>query len=111
MASLFTKATSVESDLELYQISKTIISNLINQGVLSKNQIEILHRNFNGIELSDYNICYIYPDKPFSEGTEKLLLNKFKGHVIVYGEMYKPLLLTKKKEIREPRYVVTLYTI
>ena len=90
IASLFTKATGVESDKEL-----------ILKGVEARDKIgldaEFIHKNYHDIDWSKHDFVFIFPDKRFSPALEKKLREELKGKLFVYNNVYLPYFLKKGK--------------
>jgi hypothetical protein len=107
VSSLFTKAKGIESDKELYNISKQILAVLHNEGHIPNTPI--LNDNYLEHDLSVYDYMFINPDQQFSNGLEKKLLKELKGTLVVYEDNFKPLLLKKIKTIHTPAYKAHLY--
>ncbi|MFH1506056.1 MAG: class I SAM-dependent methyltransferase [archaeon] len=90
IASLFTKATGVESDKELLLKGAQARDNL---GL----NAEFIHRNYLDIDWSKYDFIFIFPDKRFKPALEKKLKEELKGKLFVYNNVYVPYFLKKGK--------------
>ncbi len=91
VASLFTKATGVESDIELVDNGIEIRDNL-------KLKAGFLHKDFLDVDFSSYDFFFINPDHRFSSLLEDKLLREASGEVLfVYNHVFAPEKLKKGK--------------
>lgn len=89
IASLFTKATGIEYDKELYEYS-----------LMAKKNLGIENADFKNIDytqedISQYDIIFIYADHSLGKYFEDKIKNEFKGVMLVYGEVFTPQHLRK----------------
>jgi protein-L-isoaspartate O-methyltransferase len=103
-ASLFTNATGIEFDKELYGQSVKLMDEL-------KIKTSILNKDFLEHDLSRYDIIYCFPDQPISREIEPKLLKELKGKLIVYGPHFHPEQLKKLETLEVNGTHVTIYTI
>lgn len=103
IASLFTKATGIEFDKELYEKSIEIRDKL---GL----KADFIKGNFLDYDWNKYDIIFINPDKGFHKGTEEKLLRELNGKLFVYNFVFEPLLLKKGKKYWFNETPVTVYT-
>lgn len=94
LASLFgVKATGIETDPELFQTSLKIKTKLSH--VPKINKTTFLNQNYFNHDFSQYDVLYIFSDRPFYRGLEDKLGKELKGILIVYGSHFLPLRLKK----------------
>ncbi len=103
VASLFTDATGIEMDKELYS-----------KGVEVRNRLclgkaRFIHENYYDEDFSRYDMLYHFPDQPMKR-LEKKLLKEMKGILIHYGNFFKPFQLKKEKVFQLNGIAVTTYT-
>ena len=103
IASLFTRATGIEKNKKLFEKSLKIRNEL-------RLGAKFINSDFLKEDLSKYDVVFINPDKTFYE-LEKKLVEEFKGKLIVYGNIYKPLQLKPDKEIGIGGTPISIYTI
>ena len=82
IASLFTHSTGIEYDNWLHNVSNDIKNKLYH--IPETKRTRFIKGNFMQINLSNYDIAFINPDKTTKEIKQKLM-NEFKGKLIVYG--------------------------
>jgi hypothetical protein len=89
VAQIFTKASGIEYDKELYNDSLDIIK---------KNNLKstIYNEDYMNHSLKNYDIIFINPDKNIIE-IEAKIKSEFKGTLIVYGDNFLPYTLKKKE--------------
>ena len=94
IASLFTSTTGVETDEELFELG-----NKFNKKLKTNANFEL--KDFIQVDLSQYDIIFINPDKPFYRGLEPKLLKEMKKNalLIIYGNHFLPQQLKLKKKI------------
>lgn len=90
IASLFTKATGIESDSELHKESLEMMNKL---GLKARFE----QGDYMEHDISRYDAVYMYPDKKISPGLNKKLKKELKGELIIYTNMFLP----KELETRE----------
>jgi len=95
IASLFTKAVGIESDKDLFELSNSLKKRLL------LDNASFVHDDFFNINLRDYDIIFIFPDKPFYRGLELKLAREMKKDaiLIVYGSHFLPERLNLKKKV------------
>lgn len=82
VASLFTKAYGIEGDKDLYDHSIKMKEKL-------GRDVEFLNKDYNEIDLSEYDVLFLYPDKRDNKFFNKLK-NEVKGLLIVEGVHFNP---------------------
>jgi hypothetical protein len=102
IASLFTKSTGIECDEELVQRSVQI-----KQASGAKN-LRFTQGDFLEVDLSAYDILFIYPDNPLIR-LEQKLLKEFRGDLIVCGGIFVPEKLVKKRVVQINNAVFGIY--
>jgi len=103
IASLFTNASGIEIDKELYETSLKIKKKL-------KLKANFFNKDYLKHNLKTYDFIFINPDKNFNEVEDKLL-KEFKGVLAVYFNIFLPRFLKNKKIIwvnDKPFYVYYL---
>ena len=103
IASLFTKATGIELDLQLYKKSLEIGNKL-------QLNAKFIHDDFFEHDFSNYDILFCYPDKPLHHGLGHKLGEELKGKLILYGHHLYPIPLHKKEEFRVNGTLIGIYT-
>ncbi len=105
VASLFTKASGIEFDKDLFEKSIEIRDKM---GL----KAELIKGDFLKHDISKHDIIFINPDKNFSEGTEAKLLKEMNGILIVYNIIYIPEKLKKGETLWSSNQIPsTIYTI
>ena len=102
-ASLFTKATGIEFDKELYNWSVQLMKELSLSGTF-------LNKDYFNEDLSKYDIIYSFPDKPMSRDIEPKLLKELKGKLVVYGAHFHPAQLKKIRTLEINGTYISIYT-
>lgn len=94
VASLFTKATGIEADPELWEEGKRIAEEL---GMTDN--AEFICKDFLEFDLSGYDTFFINPDKEFYKGTEAKLIGEMdkNAKLFVYNFAFRPDRLKKGK--------------
>tara|TARA_Y100000031_G_C8147633_1_gene350758 strand:+ start:65 stop:580 length:516 start_codon:yes stop_codon:yes gene_type:complete len=90
IASLFTKASGVEADIDLIAKANKIKTRY-------KLKADFIVDDFFNIDLSKYDIIYINPDKGFNYGLERKLKDELKGKLLVYNNLFLPRFLKQGK--------------
>ena len=88
LASLFTKATGIESDKKLFGIAKDMKNKL-------GSNANFVHEDFFAYDLSKFDLIFMYPDKRFDKEFEEKLQKEFKGDVFIYNNIFLPETLKK----------------
>jgi hypothetical protein len=83
IGSLFTIVTGYETDEVLYRKSLEI------RDELELSQASFLLQDYLSVDLSPYDVLYLYPDKPCHVLEEKLL-PAWRGHILVNGPHIPP---------------------
>ena len=102
-ASLFTKSAGVEHDLTLIKKSLEF------KEKLKIDNADFIHDDFFNIDLSEYDIIFINPDKHFYE-LEKKLSKELRGKLIVYSQIFQPLNLKVIESFELPSLRVYIYS-
>ena len=90
IASLFTKATGIESDKDLHKKALEMKNKL-------KISCTLLNKDYMKHDLSKYDIIFINPDKGFHHGLETKLLKELNGILFVHQKIFQPRFLKKGK--------------
>jgi hypothetical protein len=99
IASLFTNATGIESDKELYKESTKLIEDLSNKKAIKKERITLINKNFMLHDISKYDIVFMNPDKIFTLQFEQKLLKELKGKLFIYNKIFSPKSLERGKTL------------
>ncbi len=83
IGSLFTRTTGYETDEELYRKSLEI------RDRLRIKNARFMQEDYLLADLSQYNLLYLYPDKPFYALEDKLRAG-WQGHLLVNGPHFPP---------------------
>ena len=83
IGSLFTQATGYETDEKLYEKSLQV------RDRLRLNRARFIQKDYLVVDLSPYNMLYLYPDKPFYALEDKLK-DGWRGHLLVNGPHFPP---------------------
>ncbi|MFC1728039.1 class I SAM-dependent methyltransferase [Nanoarchaeota archaeon] len=103
IASLFTKATGIELDKELFEKSIELNKKLGLNG-------EFIHDDFMGVDLSGYDFLYIFPDKCFYMAFEDKLKKELSGVLAVCNETFLPTFLRKGQTVWAHQRPFVLFT-
>ncbi len=88
LASIFgLKATGIEADSWLVNVSLDIKNKL---DIPNLDNVTILRKDFNEHSISNHDIVYVSPDKPFHRGLESKLQRELDGMLIVHGHEFLP---------------------
>ncbi len=101
VASLFTKSTGIEYDLELHEHAEKIKSSL---GL----DTELINKNFLEHDISGYDVVFLNPDQRLHK-LEPKLLSELKGDLILYGAEFHPKSLAHVKTFTANTTPVTIY--
>ncbi|MFH1053715.1 MAG: hypothetical protein V1740_04860 [Candidatus Woesearchaeota archaeon] len=104
IASLFTNSVGVEVDEELVGISNEIRESL------GLKKASFLNEDFMNLDISKYEILYLYPDKRINE-IESKLLREMNGILLFVGLHFHPMRLKKIKEFYIGTNLVTVYEV
>lgn len=108
LASLFgVKATGIEFDPWLVNNSLDIKNKL---DIPHFKNVDILKKDFNEHDISEYDVVYVSPDQPFHRGLESKLKKELNGKLIVQGHEFHPASLKKEDEFDINGEKFTLYT-
>ena len=103
IASLFTDSAGIEFDKELHDKALNM------RDKLSLNTT-LINQDFFDINISDYDIIFINPDKDFTRhGVEKKILKELNKTLIVYNNIFKPNLLNRGRTFWHNQIPVTLW--
>lgn len=102
VASLYVDTAGVEYDQELAQRGTQALADLNISGTIHA-------RDVREIDLSDYDVLYMYADNNFSHLKEKLL-SELRGTLYLYHDTYHPEFLTKKKTTWVGQIPIFAYT-
>ncbi|MFH1850555.1 MAG: hypothetical protein ABH879_10350 [archaeon] len=108
IASLFTRATGIEIDPWLIDVSKHMRSRLSHLPDVSR--AEFIRDDFLKRGLGDYDLIFCNPDTPLFRGLETKLLSELRGKLILYGFVYEPRFLNKEEEIKIGGTRVSVFT-
>jgi hypothetical protein len=89
------KATGVEADEWLINCSLDIKRKL---NLPQFQNVLFLKDDFMKMDISNYDLLYVSPDKPFHRGLEQKLVREIKGKLIVHGFEFLPRALKCEKE-------------
>jgi len=104
VASLFTNAVGVEFDKELNDKAIEINKKL-------KLKAKFICKDFFEINLKEYDVIFMNPDRGFEFGLEQKILKEFKGLLVVYNNIFLPNILKKKKVIWAEQVPVNIYEV
>ena len=105
IAALFCKrAVGIEVDPELHQKAletqkKLLIGNAI-----------FFNNDFFQHSISEFDVVFVFPDKPMDRGLEKKLLNELNGKLIHHGHHFHPEQLNKEKSFTVNGGLFTIYS-
>ncbi|MBN2567402.1 hypothetical protein JXB02_04945 [Candidatus Woesearchaeota archaeon] len=88
LASVFTSSTGIEYDKPLFERSLAFKRQL---GLST----EFVRDDFLSVDLSGYDVAFIYPDKRFTLRFENKLEREFTGRLFVYTSVFHPSCLVK----------------
>ncbi len=91
LASMFVRATGIEIDPELYQLSTEL------KKALRLDNVDFYLGNYESLDLSNFDFIYMYPDKPQIK-VEKMLKDKWHGTVLIAGPHFSPVTWNKVAE-------------
>ena len=103
IASLFTKATGIESDEKLHEDAVKM------RGML-KLDCKFINSDYLEQDLSVYDIIFINPDNYFHV-LEKKLVENFKGKIVITDNIFRPLTLIQSKNISVMGAAYSVYDI
>ncbi|MEW5911896.1 MAG: hypothetical protein AB1814_05025 [Thermodesulfobacteriota bacterium] len=92
LASLFTQATGIEADPELCQAGARMAEKL------GLSRARFICADCRSVDLSPYDLLFIYPDKPL-DWLEERLPADWPGRLLVYGPYFRPRRLTHEKTL------------
>ena len=102
IASLFTRATGIEIDPELYRKSIEIRNKL-------KLKANFHNKDFFTHDISKYDLVYSFPDRPLHYGMEQKLKDELKGKFLLMGNNIYPVDLKEEIKLATFGQPVTLY--
>jgi len=104
LAALFCKrAIGIEIDNELFKKSLEMQKRLNIPNAIFYNS------DFFDHSISEFDIVFVYPDKPMHRGLEKKLLNELRGKLIHYGHHFHPQNLKVEDSFYVNGSLVTVY--
>ncbi len=101
VASLFTKATGIEIDPHLHQLSIKL------KEYLGLNNIEFYLGDFEEWDFDDFDFIYIYPDQP-KICLEPKLESTWEGSIMVAGPHFEP---SSWKKMARKKFTVEKFTL
>lgn len=110
VASLFTKSTGVESDNALCTLSNKIKIEL-NRKIPSLSDCEIINGDYCSMDLSKYDVLFIFADHSWSEDFEKRLQSNWRGIILSYRDIFRPRLIKKGKTFWEGQIKIVTYPV
>jgi len=102
LASLFTKASGIEKDEDLYTESKE-------SKILLNAACELINEDYLNVDLTSYDIIFIAPDSHFYHGLEEKLQRELNGLLVVNSPLYLPRFLKQKERIIVDGMTVSVY--
>jgi protein-L-isoaspartate O-methyltransferase len=102
-ASLFTRATGIESDPALHRASQDLAKSL------GLNRAAFILGDCRAADLGPYDLLYIYPDKPLA-WLGHMLPASWPGRLLVYGPYFKPEHMRLRKNLRAGRTACSLWS-
>lgn len=102
LASLLTRATGLEADPSLVATSRGLAQEL------GLERASFLLGDFRQQDLTDFDLLFIYPDKPL-DWLSALLPPAWKGRLLVYGSGLRPPKLELLETLRVGRSLCTLW--
>lgn len=90
--SLFTRASGIEADPELVEVSRRAAESL------GLSNATFIQGDCRHQDLSPYDVLYIYPDKPL-DWLEQRLATDWPGMLVIYGPYFKPTTLKPRGSI------------
>ena len=105
IASLFTHAVGIEGDEDLVRKGKDAWEHL------GLRDAELKLQDFYDEPLGAYDIAFMFPDKAFDARLVGKLLEEFHGHLLLYNDIYLPVMLPKGRKIWIEQLPVTPFHI
>jgi hypothetical protein len=104
IASLFfKKAYGIEINKEFFDISVRM------KDKLSIENVEFRHGNLFDINIGDYDVMFIAPDKEFGLKFENKIEKELKGKLVVYSSIFKPRVLEYSDHFETSHFDVYVY--
>lgn len=97
VASLFTKATGIEIDDDLFGQSEWIKAELLAQGAFEEGSCTFIKDDFMKHSFAPYDFLMAYYDKLFTLELEHKIEKEFRGDFYLYNNIYTPHFLKKEK--------------
>lgn len=105
IASLFTNATGIEADPDLFGLSMKMYREL-----MPGKNVKFIKKNFFEHNLNKYDAVFCNPDQPFYRGLEQKLLKELNGKLIVYGSHFLPSQLRQEQSFSVNGTLVSVYS-
>ncbi|MCB2189960.1 MAG: hypothetical protein KQI62_00250 [Deltaproteobacteria bacterium] len=102
IASLFMRATGIEVDPGLVQASRAMAESL------GLNRAEFVCADCRKVDLTPFDLLFLYPDKPLN-WLEEILPDGWKGRLLVYGPYFQPTEFTHINTIYAGKTMCTLW--
>ncbi len=102
LAALYTQATGIEADPELVAVARHLAAEL------GLTRADFIQGDLRQVDLSPYDLLFIYPDKPLT-WLENLLPDLWRGRLLVYGPHFKPETMTHEKTLYAGRTLCSLW--
>jgi|GEM_PF-1234791 len=102
LAALYTQATGIEADPELVATARSLAAEL------GLGRAGFIQGDLRQMDLSPYDLLFIYPDKPLA-WLEKLLPEQWRGALLVYGPHFRPEGLRHAKTLYAGRTLCSLW--
>ncbi|MFH1072702.1 MAG: hypothetical protein V1743_04710 [Nanoarchaeota archaeon] len=99
IASLFTKASGIEMDDELYAESTRLQKIILARKTVPEKNITLIHGDFMAHSFSAYDFLMSYYDKAFTPELEAKIQGEFKGDFYLYNNIYTPGIMKKGKTV------------
>lgn len=103
LAALFTRATGIEADPELTRAAQEMAAGL------GLDRADFICGDCREVDLSPYDLLFIYPDKPL-DWLEARLPAHWEGRLLVYGPYFKPQTLTHLRTLYAGRTLCNLWS-
>lgn len=108
LASLFTKkAHGIEYDDWLVSVSKHM-KKMLSPKIPHVNKAEFFKKDYMDHDVSDYDVVFMNPDKPFHRGLDRKMVSELTGSLVLFGPHYHPNSL-ERHDVHDVGTMVSLY--